>query len=277
MGFCCPEVSAIPAAVKTKLAARRDPAFGVNLLFTLFNRYLPAGGRTQVLCMAGIIARISTSLAGLALCLALAGTAAAGAWPRDKGSGFVSATSRISAPGWLGPYTVYSTTYAEFGLGRRLTAGFDIGHGISGTGKAVVFLRKSFRETAAGHVFAAELGLGRIAGETTIRPGLSYGRGLTRRGGDTGWLSVETVAEFRTDSGRVDFKADFTLGLNHGDWLKSVLQLQTGISQGDPSFIRAAPSLVVRLGPKAHAELGVTAGLVGDKDYGVKLGLWRDF
>ncbi|MDQ2091670.1 hypothetical protein [Marimonas arenosa] len=225
--------------------------------------------------MLGQITRLIALMA--ALFAALAGPVAAGAWPRDRKEGFLSATSRISGPGWAGPYSVYSTTYIEYGLGRRLTAGFDIGHGISGSGKAVVFLRKSLPEMGRGHVVAAELGLGQIAGEPTVRPGLSWGRGITRRSGSTGWLSLETVAEFRLDSGRVDLKADFTLGLNHGARLKSILQVQTGVSQGDPSFIRAAPSVAVKLGRKAHVELGLTAGIVGDTDYGLKLGLWREF
>ena len=201
----------------------------------------------------------------------------AGAWPREKGHGFLSAASRISAPAWDGPRSIYSTTYLEYGLGRRLTAGFDIGHGISGLGKAIVFLRKSLPETDGGHVFAAELGLGLIAGEPAVRPGLSYGRGFDRRNGGSGWFSVESVAEIRLDSGQTDYKADFTFGFNHGGGHKSIFQLQTGVSQGDPSFIRAAPSVVMRMGRKSHLELGLTAGIVGDTHYGVKLGLWRHF
>ena len=227
------------------------------------------------------IALLSRSLAGLALVLCLFAThnrpAVAGAWPREKGTGFVSAASRISAASWLGPYNIYSTTYLEYGLGNDLTAGFDIGHGISGTGKAVFFLRKSLPPTPGGHVFAGELGFGRIAGAFSIRPGLSYGKGLSLRGGRSGWLSVESTAEIRLDKKEIDFKTDFTLGLNHGERFKSILQLQTGLQHGDPGFIRAAPSFVVKAGKAAHIELGLTAGIVGDKSYGLKLGFWRHF
>ncbi|MDU8927156.1 hypothetical protein RXV86_07155 [Alisedimentitalea sp. MJ-SS2] len=216
---------------------------------------------------------------GLALCL-IAGPihpASAGAWPRDKRSGFVSVASRVSATSWAGPHNVYSTVYLEYGLGRNLTAGVDIGHGISGTGKAVFFLRKSLPPTPNGHIFAGELGLGLIAGEPAIRPGLSYGKDLSRRGGRTGWLSLETTAEIRLDSGQTDFKADVTLGLNHGDRFKSMLQVQTGIRHGDPGFVRAAPSVAIKVGKKTHLELGGTAGLIGDKSYGFKIGFWRSF
>ena len=209
--------------------------------------------------------------------LAAAGAVRAGAWPRDKGHSFVATASQVSATSLAGPVASYSTVYIEHGLGRNLTLGADFGHGISGKGKAVIFLRKSLPERPGGHRLAIELGLGAIAGEAALRPGFSYGRGLTRRGGKGGWISVETTAEIRLDSGRTDFKADFTLGLNHGDRLKTILQLQTGISQGDPSFIRLAPSLVLRTGPAAHIEIGAAAGLVGDDSYGLKLGFWRDF
>lgn len=228
-------------------------------------------------CPALSLARRIALLALCALAAIRPAPGAAGAWPREKGRSFLSVASRISGPGWNGPYSYYSTTYFELGLGRRITAGFDIGHGISGLGKAVFFLRKSLPQSPRGHVFAGELGLGLIAGEPAIRPGFSWGKAITRRGGGSGWLSLESMAEIRLESRRTDLKADFTLGLNHGPRVKSLFQLQTGVSQGDPSFIRAAPSVVMKLGARAHVELGVAAGIVGDTSYGVKLGFWRDF
>ena len=224
---------------------------------------------------------VASKVTRLMLCLAplfpFADPAHAGAWPRDKGSGFISAASRVVASSWEGPYGVYSTTYLEYGLGHRVTAGFDIGHAISGTGKAIFFLRKSLPETDGGHVFAGELGLGQIAGAPAIRPGLSYGRGFILRGGGSGWLSLESVAEIWLNSGQTDFKADFTVGFNHGEKFKTILQLQTGVPHGDPAFIRAAPSVVVKMGKTSHLELGLTAGITGDDSYGLKLGFWRKF
>ena len=215
------------------------------------------------------------------LCVALLGWLAApvsaGAWPREKGSGFVSSTSQIAASDPEGPYSVYSTVYLEYGLGHDLTVGLDIGHGVSGNSKGVLFLRRPLGEVFPGHLVAAELGIGRIAGQAVLRPGLSYGHGLSRRNGQGGWLSVESFAEFSLATGSVDFKADFTLGLNHGERFKSIFQLQTGVSEGDPAFARLAPSLVMRMGRAGHIELGLTVGLAGDDQFGLKLGFWRDF
>jgi len=217
----------------------------------------------------------------LMLCLTLFGArsapVSAGAWAREKGHGFVSSTSRIAARDSDGPYSIYSTTYLELGLGHDLTLGLDIGHGVSGTSKAVLFMRHPLGELFPGHLFAAEIGVGRIAGEPVLRPGLSYGHGFTTKRGQGGWLAIENFAEFGFATQRVDFKADFTLGLNHGDRFKSIFQMQTGVSHGDPVFARFAPSLVMRMGRVTHVELGLTAGLVGDDQYGVKLGFWRDF
>ena len=78
--------------------------------------------------------------------LAAAGAARAGAWPRDKGHSFVATASQVSATSLAGPVASYSTVYIEHGLGRNLTLGADLGHGISGKGKAVIFLRKSLPE-----------------------------------------------------------------------------------------------------------------------------------
>lgn len=217
----------------------------------------------------------------MALCLSLAGwpvaPLSAGAWPREKGHGFVSSTFRVSAGRVQGPYSVYSTVYLEYGLGHDLTLGLDVGNGVSGTSKAILFLRRPLGELAPGHIVAAELGIGRIARQAALRPGISYGHGFSRRGGQSGWISIESVAEYRLASRHIDYKVDFTLGFNHSDRFKSIYQMQTGISHGDPPFARLAPSVVMRLGKSSHLELGLTADLTGNNQFGVQIGFWRDF
>lgn len=218
------------------------------------------------------------AIAAVLLALACAAPQAkAGAWPREKGSGFLAAATRLSASDIAGPYGLYSTTYLEYGLGRKWTLGFDLGHGISGQTKAILFLRHPIREPEGGMIIAAELGLGTVAGEITLRPGLSMGRGLSFANGRSGWFALDSYAEFRLESGRTDLKADLTFGVNQSERLKTILQLQAGVSQGDPSFIRFEPSLVLRTGQSTHVELGLSAGFSGEDRYGLKLGLWRDF
>lgn len=219
-----------------------------------------------------ITLRLALALACLA---AVSGPASAGAWPRAKGSGFLASSARFGFTDLSGPYAIYSTSYLEYGLGRSYTLGLDVGHAISGRSKAVAFLRLPPFEPAPGHLLALEIGMGRIAGGWALRPGLSYGHGIAGR--RPGWFSVESVLEYGLTTARRDFKTDITLGLDHGDRLKTILQLQTGVSLGDPSFIRLAPSVVYRVSRKSHIEIGATAGLRGDSEYGLKIGFWRDF
>lgn len=197
-------------------------------------------------------------LASVLACLGAPATQA-GAWPREKGKVFLSASTRVAGASLAGPYSIYSTTYLEYGL----TVGLDVGHAISGQGKAVVFLRYPLALGKGPNRFAVELGLGTIAGEPAIRPGFSYGRGVSL-GQSSGWFNVDTFAEYRGTSRRIDLKSDVTFGLDPPGPLKTLVQLQTGISQGDPSFARLAPSLLYELGSRSHIELGLTAGLIGD-------------
>ena len=115
-----------------------------------------------------------------------------------------------------------------------------------------------------------------IAGEASLRPGLSYGHGFAgkRR---SGWIALESFVEYRVSTGRTDFKTDLTIGFNHNDRFKTILQVQGGVSTGDPSFVRLAPSAIIRTGPKTHLEIGLTTGLRGDPETGFKFGFWREF
>lgn len=205
-----------------------------------------------------------------------ASPALAGAWPRTKGEVFLAAATRVVAARAEGPYSIYSNAYLEYGLGDRLTLGFDIGHGISGATKTIAFVQHPLPIRSDRHRFAAQIGVGQISGEVTLRPGFSYGFGFGHASG-TGWFAIDSVAEIRLASGRTDYKSDITLGMSHGSRMKTILQVQTGLSHGDPSFIRLAPSLVIRTGARTHLELGMTRGLVGDHRTGLKLGFWRAF
>ncbi len=210
------------------------------------------------------------------LFLAFASTAHAGAWPRGKGNGFLMASVQATAPNLAGPVSYYSGSYVEYGLTNKLTLGSDIGHSVSGNSKALIFLSYPIGTLAKKHHFAAELGFGRVAGSTVVRPGLSYGRGFKNRFGQ-GWFSIDALLEHHLGESRTDVKVDMTLGLNHDGGFKSIIQLQTGKQRGDPGFVRLAPSFAMPMGRDMHFELGFSAALRGPADYGVKLGLWRAF
>ncbi|MEC3861936.1 hypothetical protein VK792_11635 [Mesobacterium sp. TK19101] len=211
------------------------------------------------------------------LCL-LAGSLQAGAWPRDRGTGFASLAGRLTWPGDLSsarPELGYQTAYAEYGLTDRLTGGLDLGRSVSGDLKLIGFLRYPLRERGNWRS-AVELGVGQIDGEPVLRPGLSLGRG-TRNAHGYGWLSVDTVAEYGLRSKAIDWKLDATHGFALPRDRKLIVQIQTGLPAGRSAFARLAPSLVFPLGKRFSAEAGLTIGLAGDSGIGMMIGLWSDF
>lgn len=212
-------------------------------------------------------------LAGLS-----ASVAQAGAWPRDKGSLFATATIRLAWPQdittWtsIDPAQVYRTIYLEYGLTRKVTLGLDLGRAVSGAGKTVAFVQYPLRDRNTGPAISGQIGIGRIAGKQIVRPGLSIGWGLPR-----GWLSLDGIAEFEPKDGTTDYKLDATWGWNLPRDRQLILQLQTGDTHVDLPFARIAPSFVVPIGRRVRMESGVAWGLTGDTAMGLTFGLWSEF
>lgn len=213
----------------------------------------------------------------LVLCCC-AGLAQAGAWPREKGTAFASVSVRLGWPQnlehWASNYPTseYRTAYLEYGLTDRLTLGLDLGNSVSGDNKAIAFLQFPLLNKDRGPKLAFQLGFGEISSKQVIRPGLAAGWGLKN-----GWFSIESFMEMRTQSGTADYKVDVTWGRNLAKDRKLILQLQTGIQDGDPAFARIAPSLVFPLFKRYKVETGATWGLHSDTSMGLKIGLWADF
>lgn len=200
----------------------------------------------------------------------------AGAWPRGEGNHFLSTTMRVAASTLDGPFFTYNTFYYEYGLTDRITIGTDLGRAVSGEIKAIAYARLPILQGSGRNKIAIEIGFGTIAGNTVVRPGLSLGRGINTRWGH-GWLALESVAEIAVKTNQVDYKADFTIGVDVRPKIKLIMQLQTGAPSGDPYFARLASSVVVKISRKSHIELGMTTGLVSDNQIGLKIGMWREF
>ena len=215
-------------------------------------------------------------LRALIALLMLAGQAAAGAWPRETGATFLSVAALVEAPEPGQDPTGYVSVYAEHGLGRRLTAGLDLGSDEAGTKKAIAFLRVPLSAPDHTLKLAAELGAGSLGGEAVLRPGLSLGRGLTLFGRQ-GWVALDARGEITPDATMTDVAGEVTLGLSTGPRTKAIVQLQGGASAFEDTFLRLAPSIVREHAPGRHIELGVTAGLRDTADYGLRIGLWREF
>ena len=207
----------------------------------------------------------------------VAGGANAGAWPREEGSWFATAATRLNWPqdvaSWssAAPTSDYQTLYLEYGLTARWTLGLDIGRSVSGADKTIGFVQYPVMTGDSGARMTLQMGLGRLAGGQVVRPGLSVGWGLTR-----GWLSLDSVAEIAIDEG-TDYKLDITWGRNLARDRKLIMQVQLGDPAADPPFARLAPSFVFPLNDRLQVETGATWGLSGDDSMGLKLGLWASF
>lgn len=214
------------------------------------------------------------------LLLFLPQMAEAGAWPRERGKGFISAGATLnwpqavlSAGSGSAPHPkTYTTFYLEYGLTDRITLGLDLGRAVSGKDKTVAFVQFPLRNQDAGPKVALQLGFGQVGGDTVLRPGLAVGWGLHK-----GWISAEGMVEIGLDGSGTDMKLDMTWGRNLPRDRKLILQMQLGAPSDDPVFARFAPSIVFPLRGDFKAEVGATWGLTGDEDVGIKFGLWSKF
>ena len=206
----------------------------------------------------------------LTLCPA---AALAGAWLREEGTGFSSLSFYASEP--FDEESYYTGLYLEYGLRPNLTVGFDLGRGVTGQGKTIAFARLPIKRQGQNRL-AFELGLGRIAGQQVLRPGLAYGRGFDTRWGG-GWLALDSFVELDLGDRQVDVKSDLTLGVTLDSGRRWMLQLQAGRAADEPEFLRIVPSTTYEIRPGWQLELGLSKALTGARESGVKLGLWRAF
>lgn len=222
----------------------------------------------------------------VALLLMLLPTLAwAGAWPREVGRVFLSASATarsdrasIGAAGF--PQEIFAAFYLEYGLTPNITVGLDASHDDKGDFTALAFMRRPIGRGENGHVFALKAGAGTTrTGSTTqslVMAGFDWGRGF-ETGLGNGWLSLETGLYYRTGQGELAAKADLTLGLKPSDRTKLMLQVQAGQYPGGDAYLRLVPSVALQIREGAHVELGLAAGLAGDDRLGVKIGTWLEF
>lgn len=210
------------------------------------------------------------------LCPALA---SANAWQREAGSGFASIGTQLSWPVPVEQASepkMMTSAFVEYGLTKKLSLGIDFSQEDGGDQKIILFAQTPLVATESGHRIALEMGVGQISEETVVRPGLSYGFGFAREKGG-GWVSVDANAAVGLSDQSTALALDLTYGLSAVNGLKYIFQVQSGKSEGSEAFSRFAPSVVVPWGETRNVELGMTYGLSGEDEVGVKLGLWQKF
>lgn len=219
--------------------------------------------------------------------LVSAAEAAAGAWPRQKGETFLSFSQELTTGertllGMSQDIRSYTAVYGEHGLTDRLTLGIDLATGAGEDDRlaaGLVFARLPVWSPQA-HLVAVELGFGTVYTEsegqqTRLRPGVAWGRGFASRWGD-GWLGLESSLELRQPSHDLLFKADFTAGIKPNPEWMLIGQVQSGVYP-DGGLVKLAPSIVRRLGPHSHLQLGLLAELDGGGAFGVRGAFWFSF
>lgn len=223
--------------------------------------------------------------AALALVLAFALSAApsaplsAGAWMRDKGTGFYSITTKLAAN-----LETTQSGYLEYGMTDHLTLGASIdmtmqnGYVLRGTGH--VFVRKPLEWTRGKGVWAYEMGLGARIDQTGQIPiaktSLHFGRGIKLMS-KPGWVTVDTGIEW--DLGAKDHvaKFDVTVGLNLSARSKAMVQLYSNFTQNETTLTLAPSYIFTPKDKKISYVIGFEAQSDSSDNLGIKLGVWQTF
>lgn len=206
--------------------------------------------------------------------------ASAGAWPRDKGSWFLSTATEIGGFGTarrMSELTVFNNLYLEYGLTRSLTLGLDVGQSVGADPNTRVFVRLPLAQRQ-GKYLSLEASLGQVGGVHYTALGLGFGRGFTL-GGTSGWLGVDTRQVQAEGPGATylrQTKLDVTAGLSFPSGVKAMAQVfHTRVAGA--TYTSLAPSVVLPLGGRRNLQGGVLIDLETPGPPGVKIGLWQEF
>tara|TARA_R110002124_G_scaffold74304_2_gene199389 strand:+ start:2770 stop:3435 length:666 start_codon:yes stop_codon:yes gene_type:complete len=218
------------------------------------------------------------SVAIICACL-VATPAAAGAWLRDKGSGFTATKSTLTDH-----LLIKNSFYFEYGLTAKTTVGLDVdttatAFGQIGSGQ--IFVRRPLSFGGDRSVWAYQVGVGAdfngIAVTPLARLGLSYGRGL-KLGRYDGWMGVDTALQWNFGTALRTVKVDTVAGLNFSDRSTAFVQMfWTGTNAGGSSTTLSTSYVHTPKRGKFSYLVGVETTPSDPTGYGIKLGFWHKF
>lgn len=218
------------------------------------------------------------SVAIICACL-VATPAAAGAWLRDKGSGFTATKSTLTDH-----LLIKNSFYFEYGLTAKTTVGLDVdttatAFGQIGSGQ--IFVRRPLSFGGDRSVWAYQVGVGAdfngIAAIPLARLGLSYGRGI-KLGRYDGWMGVDTALQWNFGTALRTVKVDTVAGLNFSDRSTAFVQMfWTGTNAGGNSTTLSTSYVYTPKRGKFSYLVGVEATQSDPTGYGIKLGFWHKF
>lgn len=239
--------------------------------------------------------RPATILFALSLWFGGALPALAGPWAREEGEVFLAFSISADSPAVsviVGDVELdrYTSLYAEYGLGHRLTLGAQVGRG--GTGReAVAFLRYTVTAPDAPWQFALDGGVGvrteaATADRRLLRLGVSVGRGF---GGldaprwwlplrhEGGWVTLDAAGLFDAETQDTIWQAEATIGMTLSQRLRLMLQLKAEEWPDSTPAYTVTPGAAWSLNDRTTAQVGLRMGLGEEPTLGLTLGLWRSF
>lgn len=209
---------------------------------------------------------------------AFAAPAAAGAWLRESGAGFlsVSTIARTTPAG----REAETGLYAEYGVRPRLTLGLDVNERPGAAGHALIFLRRPIETGSPATRLAAELALGghHVAGRWSGMTRLSLSLGREFSGPlASGWVNLDAVAELRGGLSPPFFKLDATFGLSSGPRLRPLVRLESVARPGMRTALTLTPAVMIEGHGGLTWVLGLERKFTPVRSIGIRLELWQKF
>ena len=209
--------------------------------------------------------------------------ATAGAWLREKGTGFVSVQTNLRRDA-LGT-ALETDSYGDYGLTPNLSLGFSFFSSGHQAGNAAVFLRFPLGDPGGENKWSLETGIGAWWAPEMVnglaKLTISYGRNLAW-GETNGWLSVENTLEKRLGISPVIWKLDATIGQSTGRGgrapaIRPMIKLNTTKISGQPLIWSVSANMLIDGKNGMTWLVGIERKQLREPSYALTAGLWRRF
>lgn len=223
---------------------------------------------------------LGRSLAAAALTIA-AGSAHAGAWPREPGDGFVSA--RADAETTDSGQSLSGSFYGEYGLTRRITlvGQFSSSDQPSTVSRAGAGINFALSPDDAVNRFAIGLGVSTpvdlvgVMTQTRLETALHWGRGFESRFGG-GWATATVRVLFARDEDRPITDVYGLVGLRPAEGWMTMLSASR-YEDGEGVYYKVSPSAGYELRDKLWLVPSLSQEFSDDHSTSVGVAVWFSF
>ncbi|GHF04569.1 hypothetical protein GCM10016455_27290 [Aliiroseovarius zhejiangensis] len=214
-------------------------------------------------------------LLALALLVVSGDPVHAGAWPREKGEGFVSGQVRQDVDTPEDAPTV--SIYGEYGLSDRWTIGgkLDYALAVRDIARMKAFARWHVPDDGGPWRKAIGFAVEGTEDDPQAVPSLHLGRGFDTAIGP-GWLDMELAANVSILEERVDYSAFAQIGVKPTPRLMTMVALDvTRMDAG--AQVDLTPSVVWEYRSGKHLQLEWSSALEGAVKHEIAAGIWLEF